>query len=232
MDSDETDTEALMPRGNNAPRDGPEPAPATVIAATDDEEPFREQLLEDSNTTSASGDASGGTKQEERSPLRDSDPSAIDTGKPSALARPSSQTWANASVAENADELDALIPHTETELVHLKDRDGFGSTRDEAKFAERKVLWWQTAFLMIADIVGTGILALPGNLAKLDWALGLSCLFVFYPLNFYTGDLLKRLHLAYPGNQERIRTLLDHHASGCPAIVTDGQEFMQMLCLS
>lgn len=53
--------------------------------------------------------------------------------------------------------LQALIPHTETELVHLKDRDGFGSTRDEAKFAERKVLWWQTAFLMIADIVGTGV---------------------------------------------------------------------------
>mmetsp|Transcript_64333 Transcript_64333/g.172224 ORF Transcript_64333/g.172224 Transcript_64333/m.172224 type:complete len:468 (+) Transcript_64333:51-1454(+) len=62
----------------------------------------------------------------------------------------------------------------------------------------RQSTWQQTAALVIADIVGTGVLSLSGNFAKLGVWSGISALVICYPLNFFTGILLNRLHLAFP----------------------------------
>lgn len=51
---------------------------------------------------------------------------------------------------------------------------------------------------MAAAILGTGVLALPVNFAKLGLVIGSVTLLACYPLNFFTGYLLNRMHLAFP----------------------------------
>ncbi|KAK3270589.1 hypothetical protein CYMTET_21018 [Cymbomonas tetramitiformis] len=63
---------------------------------------------------------------------------------------------------------------------------------------ERRASWQSIAFLLIADIVGTGVLALSGNLRMLGWSAGIGALLLFYPINLYSGLLLARCHMWYP----------------------------------
>jgi len=52
--------------------------------------------------------------------------------------------------------------------------------------------------LILADIQGTGILSLPYAFAQLNWSIGLTLLILCWPLNFFTGYLLNKVHLAMP----------------------------------
>lgn len=61
----------------------------------------------------------------------------------------------------------------------------------------RKTGWLATAALIIADIVGTGVLSLPGAFASLGMAAGVISLIVCYPLNFFTGYQLNKVHLKF-----------------------------------
>lgn len=58
--------------------------------------------------------------------------------------------------------------------------------------------WYHTSSLLLADIIGTGILSLPGAFAKLGFAGGSVLLLISYALNLYTGVLLARLKLWFP----------------------------------
>mmetsp|Transcript_33131 Transcript_33131/g.70014 ORF Transcript_33131/g.70014 Transcript_33131/m.70014 type:complete len:468 (+) Transcript_33131:54-1457(+) len=62
----------------------------------------------------------------------------------------------------------------------------------------RQSSWQETAALVIASIIGTGVLSLSGYFAKLGLWFGIFALVICYPLNFFTGILLNRLHLAFP----------------------------------
>lgn len=57
--------------------------------------------------------------------------------------------------------------------------------------------WLATSALIIADIVGTGLLSLPGAFAQLGMAVGIVALIACYPLNFFTGYQLNRVHLKH-----------------------------------
>jgi amino acid permease len=64
----------------------------------------------------------------------------------------------------------------------------------------RRATWQATSALIIADIVGTGILTLPYAFAQLGWTAGLVVLLLCWPLNFFTGFQLNKVHLAFPGS--------------------------------
>lgn len=61
--------------------------------------------------------------------------------------------------------------------------------------AARRTEWLPTAALIIADVVGTGVLSLPGAFASLGMALGITVTLVCYPLNFFTGYQLNKVHM-------------------------------------
>jgi len=75
------------------------------------------------------------------------------------------------------------------------------SAAARAQCLDRRSSWLDTAFLLVADIVGTGILGLAAQVARLGWGAGVFFLLVIYPLNIYSGLLLQRLHIAYPATQ-------------------------------
>ena len=63
---------------------------------------------------------------------------------------------------------------------------------------KRRSSWKHMLFLVIADIVGTGVLELGGNLSKIGWVAGIATMLVFFLVNTYTGILLVRLRNVFP----------------------------------
>ena len=63
---------------------------------------------------------------------------------------------------------------------------------------ERRSSWKHTVFLVIADIVGTGVLELGGNLARIGWLPGILAMLFFFVVNTYTGLLLVRIRNVFP----------------------------------
>lgn len=58
--------------------------------------------------------------------------------------------------------------------------------------------WYHSSLLLLADIVGSGILALAGAFAKLGWFFSIVLLIICCPLNYYTGVLLCRIKTHRP----------------------------------
>jgi len=58
--------------------------------------------------------------------------------------------------------------------------------------------WRITAALIVADVIGGGILALPGTFASLGWIDGFGALLLLGYVSLYTGQLIGRLHGLYP----------------------------------
>lgn len=58
--------------------------------------------------------------------------------------------------------------------------------------------WILTSSLVVSDVIGSGVLALPSAVAALGWVPGMSLLVVFGYMSLYTGLLLGRLHCRYP----------------------------------
>lgn len=52
---------------------------------------------------------------------------------------------------------------------------------------ERRTTWYNAAFILVAELVGTGILGLPYTFATVGWIPGVALLFVFAGLAFYSG---------------------------------------------
>ena len=54
------------------------------------------------------------------------------------------------------------------------------------------------SLLMIADIVGFGVLSLVNAQMQLGWIFGPLCILLFFPLNYYTAVLLYRVRMVHP----------------------------------
>ncbi len=63
----------------------------------------------------------------------------------------------------------------------------------------RQGTWKHAAFLLVANIIGTGVLELPAALKALGWIPGVITLILFYLLNTYTGKLLAEVQRYFPG---------------------------------
>jgi len=58
--------------------------------------------------------------------------------------------------------------------------------------------WFGTAFLLLTDVIGTGVLGLPRAFKLLGWIPGILSMMFFCFLGQYTGKLLCKLVCAYP----------------------------------
>ena len=84
------------------------------------------------------------------------------------------------------------------ELRHRGSATFEDAGREAAKLPPRHATWGRTAFLLIADIVGVGILELGHKFVALGWVLGLTFMVAFFCVNYYTGILLSKLRDSYP----------------------------------
>ncbi|QDZ17624.1 transmembrane amino acid transporter [Chloropicon primus] len=57
--------------------------------------------------------------------------------------------------------------------------------------------WVNVVFIIMADLIGTGIVGLPETFTRMGWAIGLLILISFGLLTAYSGLLLWRLHMTY-----------------------------------
>jgi amino acid permease len=71
-------------------------------------------------------------------------------------------------------------------------------TREDVKAPPKTAGWKAISTVMIADVVGVGVLLLASAIAKLGWVMGILMLFGFFPLNMYTGVLLSRTRQLLP----------------------------------
>lgn len=92
----------------------------------------------------------------------------------------------------------------------------FGNDRSMFKIPEAHANWKTAAQLMVADVVGVGVLSLASAMADLGWLMGVLFIIIFFPLNMYTGLLLWRVKMQFP----RAVTYLDMARSVCgPKVV-------------
>ena len=52
---------------------------------------------------------------------------------------------------------------------------------------KRQTSWWNASFILVAELVGTGILGLPSTFSTVGWIPGALLLVVFAGLAFYSG---------------------------------------------
>lgn len=58
--------------------------------------------------------------------------------------------------------------------------------------------WVVIAALIVSDVIGSGVLALPATLANLGWVAGIAGILILGYVSLYTGQLLGRLYSIYP----------------------------------
>ena len=58
--------------------------------------------------------------------------------------------------------------------------------------------WWNVCFILFAELVGTGVLALPFTLAQVGLIAGVAIIFASFVLSVASGLLLWRLHALHP----------------------------------
>ena len=111
-----------------------------------------------------------------------------------------------------------MLPLTQLDRIHSDDGDdvltGTGveyNARDQAKQPERSIQSNMVVFLLLGDIIGTGVLELPVAMKKLGWVLGTVLILFLSVPNFYTGLLLSRLRACYPSAVHTPPTTSDHH---------------------
>ena len=71
--------------------------------------------------------------------------------------------------------------------------------RGEGPDIEHASSWYHAAAIIVGEIIGSGILGLPGAFAKLGLVIGLTCCITFCLLSSYSGVLLARVrNLFFP----------------------------------
>lgn len=81
-----------------------------------------------------------------------------------------------------------------------------GLWRENSSFPNvHKASTYSTCLIMIADIVGVGVLSLSAGLAELGWIPGIIILVGMYPLCVYTGLMLSEVRTMYPNSPSYMR---------------------------
>lgn len=73
-----------------------------------------------------------------------------------------------------------------------------GAVDPRYKQPRRRSAWYHTAFLIIGDVLGAGVLELPGNFRHMGWGMGIGSLVVFALIGWYLGDLIARIATFFP----------------------------------
>jgi amino acid permease len=100
-----------------------------------------------------------------------------------------------------------IIDHHTSENDHLSNFDQLTTeimeNHNQSNKSEiPKLATWQTAgLLMIADVVGAGVMSLATAFAQLGWVLAIISLIFWYLVNMYVGLLIKECHEAWPKSE-------------------------------
>lgn len=70
--------------------------------------------------------------------------------------------------------------------------------RTRYKKPEAHASWLTAAQIMIADMIGVGVLTLATVMSDLGWVMGISFIILFFPINVYTSLLLWQVRKIYP----------------------------------
>ena len=63
---------------------------------------------------------------------------------------------------------------------------------------KRNVSWWLLAFLILGEIAGQGVFALPLHLGRLGWVLGTATCFLTLGINYFSLRMMYAVHVRYP----------------------------------
>jgi len=81
----------------------------------------------------------------------------------------------------------------------------------------QKVLsWWFAGFLLIAEVIGVGVLALPSAFQQLGWVLAIISLLYSFAINMYAGLMLSEARATYMKLGTEVNSYMDimHRAYG------------------
>ena len=109
--------------------------------------------------------------------------------------------WQSSSHASTGDE--ASLGHEPSSSVSCCDPrddelDASKMKRKPEHAPPAEATWQQIAVVIIAEVVGVGVLSLPVAVAKVGWFGGVTLLLLMFPLNVYTALLLWRARRPFP----------------------------------
>ena len=91
----------------------------------------------------------------------------------------------------------SLLDDPRVNTIKYVDDDTKYINISENEKANREILkrssWWHSSAVIIAEIMGTGVMGLPFAAAGLGWILGMSSVFIFAISAIYSGILLSRI---------------------------------------
>ena len=87
------------------------------------------------------------------------------------------------------------------DLEDLRGVAAGGVGQDDDGGSHGRSYWWQTAAIIVANFLGTGVLSLPHAFALLGWIPGFVFLVIFFFGSVYSGVLLSRLRTHFPRAQ-------------------------------
>jgi len=108
-------------------------------------------------------------------------------------------------IREANQEVSFLLPTNLSDrplLLHRDSEFSIGSDYNDAE-VHNNLSMWQAAILLTADQMGTGLLALPGDIAVLGKAVGLAFLVANLPLNYYAGIIFHKTATAVEVQQQQ-----------------------------
>lgn len=159
------------------------------------------------STSDGSGSSVGGSGSISAARLHDRHdnrrPGVAAVAQAARLRRVVSEASQGASSGEGEPTSDAALLPRRRGALEVEKADTHGGLDDGGAgrpTLERRSSWFQVAFLIIADIVGIGVLELAGNMRKLGWLPGILVIVCTFFPSLYTGFVLSRLERTYPNS--------------------------------
>jgi len=98
----------------------------------------------------------------------------------------------------NIDEHAPATDNKKSKTLELDDSNDVSVLSSELLGSARNTLF-ASVFLLLGDVMGTGVLSLPSSASKIGWGMSISALIVFAFAAYYSGVLLSAVKQKYPG---------------------------------
>jgi hypothetical protein len=99
----------------------------------------------------------------------------------------------------NIDEHAPATDNKKSKTLELDDGGSDVSVLSSELLGSARNTLFASVFLLLGDVMGTGVLSLPSSASKIGWGMSISALIVFAFAAFYSGVLLSAVKQKYPG---------------------------------
>jgi hypothetical protein len=118
----------------------------------------------------------------------------------------------------NIDEHSPAADNKKSKNLELDDGSDVSVLSSELLGSARNTLF-ASVFLLLGDVMGTGVLSLPSAASKIGWGMSVFALIVFALAAYYSGVLLSAVKQKYPGelkqNKRKVRLYRILHKFSC-----------------